>query len=128
MEGEGGGVPILNFERGPGVLLLNFQGGPGVPLLNFEESSGFQGPKFPSPEVLVPLLHHAHLHILAQVVQLIITNRPFERAPCLKTMKEVGGVKCSRHLETKKLQVFLISYLNRKFKFSMKKIFHNSIK
>ena len=37
-------------------------------------------------------------------MQLIITNRPFDRAPCLKTIKEKGGVECSSHVETKEVQ------------------------
>ena len=38
--------------------------------------------------------------------QLVITNRPFNKATCLKTVKEVGGVECSSHVDyTKELQV-----------------------
>ena len=57
---KGEGVPLLNFEGGPGVPLLNFRGSQ-VPVLNFEEGSRVPGPEFPSPRVLVPLLHNALL-------------------------------------------------------------------
>ena len=46
-----------------------------------------------------------HFHILAQVVQQFITNCPFDRTPCLNTIKEVGGMECSTHVETKEVQV-----------------------
>ena len=46
-----------------------------------------------------------HFHILAHVVQQFITNCPFDRTPCLKTIKEVGGVENSSHMETKEVQV-----------------------
>ena len=41
---------------------------------------------------------YAYLTI-SDYYQLVITNRPFNRAPCLKTIKEVGGVKCSSHVD-----------------------------
>ena len=38
-------------------------------------------------------------------MQQFITNCPFDRTPCLKTIKEVGGVENSSHMETKEVQV-----------------------
>ena len=39
------------------------------------------------------------------MVQPIITNHLFDRTHFLKTIKEVGGMECSVHAETKKVQV-----------------------
>ena len=44
----------FKLRRGSWGPALNLEGGPGVPLLNFEVGS-----EFPSPGVLVPLLHNA---------------------------------------------------------------------
>ena len=62
---KGEGVPLFNFVGGPGVPLSNFEGGPRVPLLNFEgvPGPGSQGLEVPVPVVLIPLLHHAQIHI-----------------------------------------------------------------
>ena len=62
---KGGGVSLFNFVGGPGVPLSNFEGDPGVPLLNFEGVPGpeSQGLKVSGSGVLVPLLHHAQIHI-----------------------------------------------------------------